>query len=310
MSSEAKEDTEEAIWAEYEKARRQTNAQHTNDSIVDDPERGFSATETDLTCLMDNADAGSDDEGDHCSDQTKVNAEQPVLTCTEYYKSMNCGNADSLGSRIPFLQKTRSLVKAHRLANVVPADVRKTQAKAQLLQEDLQRLEQVLRTRDLADCHIAECRRVYQIIAACMERLQMKRNKKKVEIASTYYALKKFFNPTPAEIEKMFDVSHHLFLTATKQVKNLAYNCSDELKWVFDVERGKTNIFRYASKLDLDYKKIKEIQACAKEKNLNLQDESTVQQLLKRFKPITVGAMTPSRLLLTSGDSDAQEKTQ
>lgn len=208
------------------------------------------------------------------------------LTCTSYYQTMNCGPSGSnLDTKVafPFSSRSSHLIETAKKNRLVCAETRKAQLKSQLMTEDLNRMEQILRSQqNLADIHISECRRIYKIIATCMEQLKMKRNKKKVEIASTYYALKQYFNPTPPEIEKWFDVSHPLFLASIKQVRQIAHNCPDELGWIFEVERGQTNIFRYASKLGISWKTLRSLQDFAKERNLNLQDESVVVQLLKR----------------------------
>lgn len=212
------------------------------------------------------------------------------LTSTSYYKTMNCGNDSLNGTKIgiPFSNKTsklsRSLAKCEHAA-----DTKRSSIKSQMMNEDLNRLEQIIRGKNanIGDVHVKECRRVYLLIAECMEKLKMKRNKAKVEIAASYYALKQFFNPTPSEIESMFSSSHTLFLTAIKQARHIAHNCPDELGWFFDVERGQTNIYRYATDMGLNYQKVRQVQKLAEQKGLNLQDESTVVNLLKRMKDIS-----------------------
>ena len=220
------------------------------------------------------------------SDQGIVSRNDEPLTCTSYYQAMNCGpSGTNLDTRVafPFSSRSSLLIETSKKNRSICADLRKSQLKSQLMTEDLNRMEQILRSQQiLADIHISECRRIYKIIATCMEQLKMKRNKKKVEIASTYYALKQYFNPTPPEIEKWFNITHTLFLASIKQVRQIAHNCPDELGWIFEVERGQTNIFRYASKLNVDWKTLRGLQEFARERNWNLLDESVVVQLLKR----------------------------
>lgn len=216
------------------------------------------------------------------------NGAQPEWTCTSFYKTMNCGS-DEMGTKIgnPYSSKTPRMVRTQSKCDRA-ADTKRSIVKSQMMREDLNRLEQLLRTKSpsLGDVHITECRRVYSVIAQCMEKLKMKRNKTKVEIASTYYALKQFFNPTPKEIEDVFSTTHSVFLASIKQIRHIAHNCPDELGWIFEAERGQTNMFRYASKMGLDFPTIRKLQSFAEEKNLNLRDESTVMHLLKRMKAI------------------------
>lgn len=210
-----------------------------------------------------------------------------VLNSTSYYKHMNCGPDALGGTRInnQFSKKTSRLVKTH-IQCEQSYDTKRVALKTQLMNDDLNRLEQILRTRgpNLGDIHITECKRVYRLLAQCMEKLRMKRNKSKVEIAATYYALKQFWNPTPSEMEAIFGASHPLFLTSIKQARHIAHNCTSELGWIFDVERGQSNIFRYGYKMGLNYQTIRKLQKVAEEKNLNLQDEGAVLNLLKKVK--------------------------
>ena len=261
------EDEADFIWEQFEKAR--------SAATIDEASSSTATTEHPTS---------PHDEAANSLDGSKQ------LTCTKHYVNVNCGPTYFGGTQIAhrFLKAPPKMHRLHQLAEYASRNGtdRKAKCKIQLINEDLNRLEQIVRTRgnNLADIHINECRRVYKLIAGCMERLGMKRNKKKVEIASTYYALKQYFNPTPAEIETMFDAPHALFLAATKLTKKLAHNCLEELGWIFVVERGQTNLFRYANQFGLDRRTIQHLVTIARERNLNLHDESTVHSLLKRFR--------------------------
>lgn len=216
--------------------------------------------------------------------------DQP-LVASEWYIISNTGCGDSLGtdtSRAKMKTKrfasSRSLPspnegKKHRNLST------KQEVKENALREELRILEQTLRSRatKLGDMHINGCISLYRQISRCMEVAKCKKNKKKVSAAATYYTLKRYFNPTIVEIEQIFDMDHKSVTDALKRMRTLAFRNPSEFGWLFQQERGETNLFRSVSEHGLPWSTTQKCIAFAKDKELDLRDDSVVNNLIKRF---------------------------
>lgn len=199
------------------------------------------------------------------------NDKNQPFTASDWYIQTNCGPISSLHSRsssqptLSFLSSPKqppSFRRGSRRQPTLPAAISiaknsfepktmkrlqlrlrgSADAKENLLNEEINSLHNLLRQKDptLADVHINDCTTLYRQISLCLEHQKCKKNKRKVAAAATYYTLKRHFNPSPKEIERIFDMDHKAVTDALKRVKHLAFRNPIEFGWLFAQERGET----------------------------------------------------------------------
>lgn len=226
--------------------------------------------------------------------------ENDNLVATSWYAKTNCGytsewNSHELKSYVGNITishkrskrkiDTSDEIPLPSLKTTQRALTSKAEARDNILNEEIKMLEQTLRSKDpkLGEVHITGCKDLYRQISRCLEHNKCKKNKKKVAAASTYYTLKRFFNPSVAEIEHIFDMDHKAVTDAMKRMRTLAFHHPLEFGWLFEEERGQTNLYRYISQHNMPWDVVPKCFAYAKEHGLNIKDDSVVMNLIKRF---------------------------
>lgn len=259
-------------------------------------------TENDIICKT----IGDETHGgslypDFATEIETENGNHQELVATSWYAQSNCGftefntdgNVKSFVGKVP--SKRRRTVKGdedrsdyskNTLKYVQRSLTSKKEARDNILHDEIRNLEQTLRSKDpnLGEIHISGCKDLYRQISQCLEHNRCKKNKKKVAAAATYYTLKRYFNPSISEIEHIFDMDHKAVTDAMKRMRTLAFQHPLEFGWLFEKERGQTNLYRYISQHNLPWSVVPTCFAYAKEHDLNMKDDSVVTNLIKRFK--------------------------
>lgn len=228
-----------------------------------------------------------------CEETTAM--EESPLVATDWYLYSNCGvvgNKNDHNEEYPTPSLTTSIQprpggkQKSTQKYTYQRHLKSTlDARETALQTELVSLETQLRAKDplLADVHINACKDLYRQISHSLEAEKVKKNKRKVAAAATYYTLKRFFNPSPKEIERIFDMDHKSLTDALKRVKDLAFRNPTELGWLFEQERGETNLYRYASRENLPWGVVQKCRRYAKQKDLDIREDSVVTSLLRKF---------------------------
>lgn len=138
-----------------------------------------------------------------------------------------------------------------------------------------------LQRAQLGDEIVRESIDVFCSICRVVEK-KRKKNKKRILIGALYYVLKRHEQPPMDFVAKVLQVSKSQTVQAVKAFRVLARELPEELGWVFDVERGQTSLFRYASEAGLNRQDVKKITQHIKENNLDGSNNTIIRTLIQR----------------------------
>lgn len=114
------------------------------------------------------------------------------------------------------------------------------------------------------------------------QNISKKKNKQRLLIGCVYYTLKKFQNPSLGDIAAIVKCKKTQVALAVKQFRLLTRDVP-EIQWIFEVERGQTNLFRLVSEYGLDKNAIGHITKKAKDYDLDLTNPVVVKNMIEKY---------------------------
>lgn len=100
------------------------------------------------------------------------------------------------------------------------------------------------------DCYTERAVNLYK---HCRQQIKNTRSRQRqLRIGSVYFTLKCSINPSLEEVGRIFGLSKHIISRSIKAFRSI---CIDEpsLQWIFEIESGKTNVYRYSNYIGLDW---------------------------------------------------------
>lgn len=145
--------------------------------------------------------------------------------------------------------------------------------------KDKQWATDVLQRGQVAEQIMAETVEVFCGVCRLVE-LKRKKNKKRILTGALYYVLKRYEQPTLEWVASILQITKAQTSLALKDFRLLARELPNELGWIFDVERGQTSLFRFASESGLSRADVKRINTHINENKLDRTNNTVIRSLI------------------------------